>query len=457
MTDVRVAAARVLLAVNDRGATLGTALDAASTDVPPVDRGLLIELTAGVLRWRNTLDAVIASAGKRSVRDIEPPVLAILRLGTYQLRFLDRIPAHAVVHSSVAAVRTLGRTSASGLVNAVLRAIVRRGPAISLPARPGEDAPVDRQVNYLATTLSHPAWLVRRWIARSGFEAAEAWCRFNNAAPDITVRSLDGLAATDLVAALQAAGVAASPARYVDDAVRLPPGALGDVPERLRSRLWVQDEAAQLVARLSAVTPGERVLDACAAPGGKTLVLARDLDVVARPRHQDGGPALVAADHRPGRVALLQRTLVYAGLPVPAVRLDARTALPFGPIFDCVLLDAPCSGLGTLRREPDLKWSRNADDLPALAAGQRQMLRATAGVVRPGGRLVYATCSSEPDENEDVVRQFLAETPEFARSQPDRTRVPASLIDDQGQLVPRPDRDHLEPFFAAVLVRREGP
>src|SRR5690606_33330206 len=180
MTSVRLAAARALLAIDSREGTLGSVLDEARRPgADPRDAGLLTELTAGVLRWRNELDAVIAAAGRRSVRGIDAPVLAVLRVGAYQLRHLDRVPDHAVVHESVEAVRALGAASAAGFVNAVLRAIIRRGPAIALPPRPTSGR-IDAQVNYLSITLSHPAWLVRRWIERLGFDAAEAWCRVNN-------------------------------------------------------------------------------------------------------------------------------------------------------------------------------------------------------------------------------------------------------------------------------------
>jgi len=174
MTSVRLAAARALLAIDSREGTLGSVLDEARRPgADPRDAGLLTELTAGVLRWRNELDAVIAAAGRRSVRGIDAPVLAVLRVGAYQLRHLDRVPDHAVVHESVEAVRALGAASAAGFVNAVLRAIIRRGPAIALPPRPTSGR-IDAQVNYLSITLSHPAWLVRRWIERLGFDAAEA-------------------------------------------------------------------------------------------------------------------------------------------------------------------------------------------------------------------------------------------------------------------------------------------
>lgn len=447
MTDVRVAAAKVLLAVDARQTTLATALDDRRNDVSPTDRGLLVELTTGVMRWRNALDAIVASAARRSVKTIEPEVLAVLRLGAYQLRYLDRVPDHASIDSAVRAVRVLRRSSAASLVNATLRAIVRRGPAISLPARPGADAHIDTQVNYLTVALSHPAWLVRRWIARLGFDAAEAWCRFNNTAPDVTVRSVTGESRDEVIAGLRGARIDAEPARYVADAVRLAPGVLGRVPPTVRADLWVQDEAAQLVARYAGVRPGERVLDLCASPGGKTLVMAGDIRADGAMRG-----TIVACDHRPGRIELLANTLRHARVPAAIVRLDARLPLPFGPVFDCVLLDAPCSGLGTVRREADLKWSRSAADLPALAAAQQQMLRVAADVVAPGGRIVYATCSSEPEENDEVVDAFLTADPRFEPGP--AGPVSADLLNARGRLVTRPDQHGLEAFYAAVLVRR---
>jgi 16S rRNA (cytosine967-C5)-methyltransferase len=178
--------------------------------------------------------------------------------------------------------------------------------------------------------------------------------------------------------------------------------------------------------------------------------MARDLDVAA------GRPmSLVAADRRPRRVALLSRTLRRAGMAVPVVALDATAPLPFGPVFDCVLLDAPCSGLGTLRRDPDLKWSRDPGDLPGLAASQRRMLAAAADAVRPGGRLVYATCSSEPDENAQVIDAFLESDGRYAPA-PVPDRIPRAVIDARGCVTTVPFRDNQDAYFAAVLARRAG-
>jgi 16S rRNA (cytosine967-C5)-methyltransferase len=211
----------------------------------------------------------------------------------------------------------------------------------------------------------------------------------------------------------------------------------------------VQDEASQLVAEVANAGAGDRVLDACAAPGGKTVALAAAAG-------RDG--FVVAGDIRPRRIELLARTLTRCGADsVRILRLDAR-ALPFGPVFDLVLLDAPCSGLGTIRRDPEIRWRRTEADLPLLAAGQRTMLEQAARAARPGGRVVFATCSSEPEEGEDVVSAFLAGHSAFAvedpRSRPGTLAAFAGLFTTEGYLRTWPHAHGLESFFAAVLRRR---
>ncbi len=249
---------------------------------------------------------------------------------------------------------------------------------------------------------------------------------------------------------LRLAGVQAERAPFLDDAVRVAPGGLGRIPPALRRELFVQDEASQIVAHAVGAQAGERVLDLCAAPGGKTLVLSAD-------QGQQG--LLVACDFRPRRTRLLRRTLTAASVAALTVRLDATQPLPFGAAFDRVFVDAPCSGLGVLRREPDLKWSRSPDDLPGLVATQSAILQQAADAVRPSGRLIYATCSSEPDENDQVVEAFLARDPRFTRvplSVGPHLRADVPFVESTGLLRTLPFRDRLDAFFAAALVRRAG-
>jgi 16S rRNA (cytosine967-C5)-methyltransferase len=454
MTSVRLAAAEVLLAVGRGRTTLAAELERARAPLTDRrDRALLVELTAGTLRWRNALDAIIQAASTRPPEHIDPRALAVLRVGVYQLRHLTRVPAHAVLHESVENVRALGAPRAASFVNAVLRSVTRGGARLELPRRPAPDAPRAAWVRYLTVSLSHPAWLVERWLDRYGVSHTLAWCEFNNSTPSVVVRPLSGLSAGALTEALQSREIAATPARHVSDAVTLPPGALGRLPIEHLERLHVQDEGSQLVARVANARPGERVLDACASPGGKTIVMAADMAA----DETRAAAGLVASDHRAARVRLLADTLRRAGLGVPIVRLDARRPLPFGPVFDAVLVDAPCSGLGTLSRDPDLKWARTPDQLDALAADQRRLIRSAAEAVRPGGRLIYATCSSEPEENLAIVEGFAAEDPRFELQPIDAPGVPRSMIDDRGCLMTFPFRDGIDAFFAARLVRRRGP
>jgi 16S rRNA (cytosine967-C5)-methyltransferase len=451
MTNARLAAARVLLAVEHGRTTLAAELDRARRDLADDrDRALLVELAAGVLRWRAALDARLSAQSHRPLSSLTLEVRTVLRIGAYQLQHLTRVPVHASVSESVELARALGEPRAAGFVNAVLRRVATRRRRSATPPPPDAGADRATQLEYLATTLSHPEWLAARWLDRHGFEAAAAWCEFNNRAPHITVRVRPPGTTEAVLAALTASGLSADPEPWVWRALRLPPGTLGRVPTELRGLLDVQDVGSQLVAHAVGATSGDRVLDACAAPGGKTMVM---MDALA------GRGVVVAADYRPARVRLLREILARASRQTPIVTLDARQPLPFGPVFDRVLLDAPCSGLGTLRRDPDLKWSRTEHDLSRFARDQRQMILNAADVVRPGGRLVYATCSSEPEENDAIVQGFLIDRPDFSVEPPRPSKdAPdlSHLVDPQGFLRTMPPRDALDAYFAAVLVRRQG-
>lgn len=449
MTSARRAAGQVLVALDRGRTTLAAEIDRVRPQIPDRrDRGLFLEITSGAIRWRNELDAWLAVCSRRPIDALAPEVRAVLRLAAYQLLHLERVPAHAVLNESVEVVRALGQPRSAGFVNAVLRALLRRRPHSPLPPRPGSAPKDDAARKYLSVTLSHPDWLVGRWLKRHGFDDVERWCRFNNSPPELTVRP-GRRPAEEWLAELHAEGVETKPARFVRNAIRLPAGALSRMPADVAEILAIQDEASQLVAHLVGANRGERILDVCAAPGGKTVILC---DAV----YPDG--LVVAGDHRPFRMALLRSTLDRGGARGLLTAFDAARALPFGPVFDRVLLDAPCSGLGTLRRDPDLKWSRQEADLLPLAAVQRRMLGQAATTVRPGGSLVYSTCSSEPEENEDVVDAFLSGHREFSLGPLDAASADydaSSLIDGRGFLRTLPFRDGLDAFFAARLVRQQ--
>ena len=411
------------------------------------DRALVTDLVTGTLRWQRQLDHLIAEFSKRPPQKLDLEVRQILRLGAYQLLHLDRVPAAAAVNDAVAMTRRARKTSAAGLVNAVLRAISRNSHRLPLPGRPPEADALD----YLEIALSHPRWLARRWLDRYGFDAAESWERFNNAAAPLTIRVNRLKTDPDtLTRALREQGVDVRPARYSPDALVVTAG------NPLRTALAgsglfvLQDEASQLVALLAAPQPGMRVLDACASPGGKTTAMA----AAAYDR-----AAIVAADVRDARVHLLRDTVDTSGATsIRIVQADLEQALPFRSAFDVVFVDAPCSGLGTIRRDPDIRWRRQETDLGALATAQLVMLGNAANVVGVDGRLIYSTCSSEPEENEQVVAAFLERDARFRRLDLREEAFAhggplAAVLDSDGSLRTRPDRHGLEAFYGTVLRR----
>ncbi len=446
IAPARLAAYDVLRAVNSGRMDLPAALARARTPLGDErDRALAGEIATGTLRWQGAFDLVIAAFAGRPVSKLDAEVLDALRMTAFQLLHLDRIPASAAVNDAVNLVSKAGKRSASGLVNAILRRISRERGALPLPRRPTGPADEAGTIAYLAGALSHPEWLVRRWLTRHGFADVESWALFDNSPAPLTLRANTLRLSRDALAArLDEAGVATTPARFAPDGLVVTAGNPLLTPLAREGLFIVQDESSQLVAVLAGAAAGERVLDACASPGGKTTAMAAAMG--------DRG-LIVATDVRGRRVDLLARTVAAAGAAsVRVVRADASGVLPFRPVFDCVLLDAPCSGLGTLRRDPEIRWRRLEGTLPDLARTQGAMLNRAADVLRPGGRLIYSTCSSEPEENEEVIGRFLAERTDF-EIRPAADGTLARFATPEGYFRTLPFRDQLEAFFAAMLVK----
>ena len=423
MAPARRAALDALRLIDERHLDLGAALAQVREHLHDErDHALLLELVAGTLRMRAAVDYQIALRVKRPLPRLDAAVLRILRLGAFQLLHLSRLPASAVISDAVDLTRRSGKTSAAGLTNAVLRALARDRDQLSWPDR-------SDLVTHLSTVYSHPAWLVERWLGRHGETDTERWLQFNNAAASMCLAVNRHLTDRDrLVEALRALDVDTDPTVRARDGLVVRSGRPLATPLFKDGHFVVQDEASQLVAELAAAEPGDRVLDLCASPGGKSVSLSI------------GRRLVVACDVRTNRVRLLQRTLRRCRVqPARIVHVPVDGPLPFREAaFDVVLIDAPCSGLGTIRRDPDIRWRRTADDLPAFAAAQRALVVRAAALVRPGGALVYATCSSEPEENDQVVAASLAALPAFSLERRHHTL---------------PSRDGLEAFFGAVLRR----
>jgi len=434
--DPRRAAIEVLARVDGGSfadALVGERLARGSLD--PRAAALFTRLVYGTEAWRYRLDWTLSGLARRPLDDLAPPVRAALRLGLFQLLLLDRVPPHAAVSTTVTLVKELAGAGAASFANAVLRGFQRRGER-ALPD------PATEPDAHLAVCWSHPEWLVALWRAELGDARTTALLEANAEPAPTVVRVDPRVAGRDAVLArLTARGIEARATAFARQGivVAAPVARLAGEPG-----IALQGEASQLVVDVLDPRPGERVLDLCAAPGGKTGAIAERV----------GDARVIAADRSRGgvrRIAALPAARAGRILPMIA---DAG-APPLAPSFDAVLVDAPCSGLGTLRAHPEIRWRRQPADLEQLAARQRAILASAATLVKPGGRLVYATCTVAAIENERVIEAFLVTNPQFQIADA-RAHVPAeaaTLVDAQGALRTSPDIGGLDGFYAVRLER----
>ncbi len=404
------------------------------------DKRQLTDLVAGVTRWRRWLDFVIEQFARRPVDKLDSPVRQMLRLGVYEMTVRSR-PVHAVVNEYVTLAGRLARPQAKGFINAVLRRVSEHKDELPEPQMAD---PAQR----LGIRFSHPTWMVRRWLARYGDEATRTILAWNNKRPVFGVRV--NTLRTDRAAVesqLTDRTVDWSASAVLDDFLRVE-----SVQPLLQSGLLldglvhVQDESAGLVVRVLDPQPDETVVDACAAPGGKTLY--------ACTRMADRG-RILALDANAARLRLAEKSAVAAGCSiVQFVTGDATAPQPAlaGVQADRVLLDAPCTGLGVLSKRPDLRWRRSEADLAALAELQDNLLDSVSALVRPGGLLVYSTCTIEPEENDDRVDAFLRRHDNF-EVESAAPFVPTAMLTSRGFFASLPHRDGMDGAFAARLRR----
>ena len=407
------------------------------------DHGLATELVMGVLRWRSLLDQRLATASSQKLERLDPEVLAALRLGIYQLQFLSRVPAHAAIFESVELVKAARKRSAASFVNAILRKAESTSAESALELIERCD-----DASQLAACSAHPEWMVARWVERYGLNSARHICVHNQSIPPTFTYMPDDQSEKELAEA----GVLLQPSPLLSSARRAVSGDVTKTSAFREGRISIQDEASQLIALL--VGHGEKILDCCAAPGSKTTLLAK-----RNPQAQ-----VFASDLHPHRARLLRHLVSRPNVRIVAA--DARQ-LPFAMSFDRILADVPCSGTGTLARNPEIKWRLTPEDLSDLQARQISILNSALDQLAVGGRLIYSTCSLEREENETVVEAAIetssgfgridcrAELEQLRRSNELRWEDLNSLLAGP-YLRTIPGKHPCDGFFAAIIGRTTG-
>ena len=431
VTDARLAAAEVLADLR-RGEFLDASFDRRCAALDNRDRRFARELIYGTLRRRGWLDALFQDRVRGGLGRLDDEVLDLLRLGAYQLRYMRSVPPYAAIGQTVEQVKKRAGVGAARLANAVLRRLDREGDAasITLPSDP---------IEALSIAESHPRWLVARWVARWGADETRALLQANNTEAPLVARPVHAVR-EQVEASLEAAGIAVADAPLVDSIVLDGPvSSLTSLGAFRQGLFHLQDPASTLVTMYAAFPEGARLADLCAAPGGKSVELARRASVV------------FASDLSFARLRRVVENRARLDLSnIAAYVADARK--PALRQVDGVLIDAPCTGTGTFRRHPDARWRLKISDLAVMPAMQREILRSAAAIVAPGGLLVYSTCSLETEENDAQVERFLAEHKEWTLEPPPEGAIPDAVL-DAGRLRVLPQRHGVDGAFAARLRR----
>ena len=440
----RQAACETLLRIKKEGGFADRLIDIelSSGLLSGPDRGLYAELVFGVLRRQGTLDHILQQLLEKPMIELDPLALVILRIGLYQLTCLDRIPESAAVNESVNLAKLI-TPGTSGLINAVLRNYLRRRDTITFPDISSNPAAA------IAARHSQPEWLAEQWIGQCGVAEAELVAEASSQQPPLTLRVNTLRSSRDqLLQEFEAQGIEAAPCRFSPDGIVMAGRhIISTLPGFDAGLFAVQDEASQLASRLLGVKPGERVWDSCCAPGGKTCHLAQLMD--------DQGE-LIATDISRSKLTLVQDSLRRLGITsvsTAVADLHQPETFPAGD-FDRILLDAPCSGLGVIRRNPEAKWRLFSGDITRLAAVQKTLLKNAAVKLKPGGTLLYSTCSTSEAENELVVEDFLLHNPGFVlENLNDLFPAWGDLIAFYGMFRAWPHRHNMDGFFAARIRR----
>ncbi|MCL7746415.1 16S rRNA (cytosine(967)-C(5))-methyltransferase RsmB [Halalkalibacter alkaliphilus] len=412
------------------------------TKLDPRDVGLLTEIVYGTIQRRDTLDYYLQSFVKKGVPSLQDWVKVLLRLSVYQIAYLDRVPERAVIHEAVAIAKKRGHKGISGMVNGVLRSIQREG----LPSL----AHIKDETERVALEYSYPVWLVKRWVAQYGLDETREMCQSSLEPPNVTVRVNQVKASVEeALLLLEKEGLQVKHGDLSPDAIIVEKGNVFQTNTYKKGYVTAQDESSMLVGRAVGAKPGMTVADTCAAPGGKSTHIAEQMD--------DTGTVL-SFDLHDHKVKLIHDQTKRLGLScIQAEAMDARKIHEnVKGQFDRVLVDAPCSGFGVIRRKPDIKWSKRETDIKAIKNIQQDILQAVAPFVKQGGTLIYSTCTVDKDENEKSVANFLAEHPDFQLDKTLKDRLPEKALGRyvEGMVTILPQDFQTDGFFIASLIKQ---
>ena len=440
--NAREVALRIINDIYNNGAYSNIALarELGRQSLTEQDRRFTTELVYGTIKAGETLDWMVGRYVNRSLDKISPVILNIIRLGMYQLFFLDKVPASAACNQSVELAKKYGHVGTVKFVNGVLRNAARNPERVVYPDK---EAELER---YLALKYFHPQWIVKRWIERLGREQTEALCEINNSTPFLSLRTNTlKVSREELLQILFQEGVEASPSEQVPEGVicRTFPS-LSSLKSLQNGLFQIQDESSMLVAHVMDPKPGELIMDVCAAPGGKSTHIAALMG---------GQGTVIAGDVHEHKLSLIQENAERSG--INNIKVKAWDATQIGEMYpqiaDRVLVDAPCSGLGVLRRKPDSRWRKSEEMIQELSQLQQLILNNAAQCVKVGGVLVYSTCTTEPEENQQVIENFLTQSEGRFILQNAGQFLPQKRKEDMVQIWPHVDK--MDGFFIGRLLR----
>ncbi len=443
----RETALKILYEINKSGAYSNIALNKNLEDnkLNNLDRAFITELVYGNLKRKLTIDYIIDQFSSVKIKKLSPWILNILRLGVYQLIFMDKIPESAACNESVNLAKRYGHSASSRYVNAVLRNIARSRDKIEYPDKNKDLS------TYLSIKYSHPEWMVKSWLTRFGESFTEELLKSNNETAPLTVRT-NTLKTNreELQTELRKEGFETEPARYIKNALTINnPSSITKMEVFIKGLFQVQDESSMMVAQILDPKPGELVIDVCSAPGGKATHIAQLM--------QNKGE-VIARDVHEHKIKLIKEASERLGIGIISSEVFDALEQDFSLTgkADRVLVDAPCTGFGIIRRKPDIKWTRNANDLTEIVKLQEKILKSSSSYVKPGGVLVYSTCTIEPKENEEQVNRFIQANREFELEDISEF-IPEGLIKataKEGYIQLYTNTDGIDGFFISKMRKR---